>query len=132
MLKHFRCGFVAACLALCAGFSAFATAATPLVDFGIVTSDFDCHGTTDRFSFVATWPDLVESGAYNIKLGNQCTLDGQQCTTNSAKSCQAKCSKGKCRAEFSACQTARGGAFSVVAVNAKGYQEKRYAVPTCK
>ena len=111
-------------------------AAAKNIDFGIEVSSFDCHGSVDRFSFVATWSDLVGSGAYNIKLGNQCVMAnsvaGKQCTTNSPMSCRAPCAKGKCRAEFSSCQTGRPGAFSVVSTNGLGYHEKKYTVPNCK
>jgi hypothetical protein len=111
-------------------------AAAKDVDFGIEVSSFDCHGSIDRFSFVATWSDLVGSGAYNIKLGNQCVMAnsvaGKQCTTNSPTSCRAPCTRGKCRAEFSSCHTGRPGAFSVVSTNGLGYHEKKYAVPDCK
>ena len=135
-MKHLQKCFAVAGLLLMIAIPPTAFSAAKNIDLGIEVSSFDCHGSADRFSFVATWSDLVGSGAYNIKLGNQCVMSNsvasKQCTTNSPTSCRAPCAKGKCRAEFSACQTGRPGAFSVVATNGLGYHEKKYAVPDCK
>lgn len=135
-MKHLQKCFAVAGLLLMTAMPSVAFAAAKNIDFGIEVSSFDCHGSADRFSFVATWSDLVDAGAYNIKLGNQCVMAnsvaGKQCTTNSPTSCRAPCAKGKCRAEFSSCLTGRPGAFSVVSINGLGYHEKRYAVPDCR
>ncbi len=109
-----------------------ALAATPNVDLGLQVSSFDCHGTRDRFSYVATWTDRVLSDVYNVKLGNACTLDGQPCTTNARQSCTARCTKGRCRAAFTSCRTGRAGYLYVVAANGKGVQERRYPAPDCR
>lgn len=111
-----------------ANFAAYGVAKRGTFDINV--SSITCQGT--KFSYVATWPDAASSSAYNIKLGNQCKLGVQQCTTNSAQSCTAKCTNGKCQADFNSCLTSGAGSLSVVATNGTMYQEKKYAVPVCK
>ena len=105
--------------------------------FGTVVSNIGCTAGTQTFHYDAAWSDTASAGSYNFKMGNQCVLvspDGktsQQCTTNSAKSCTAKCISGKCKASFSGCLRAGAGAMTLVAGNGSAYEEVRYAAPIC-
>ncbi len=108
-----------------------ALAAAPKVDYSLNISSINCEGK-DRFSYVATWSDVVNSGTYYVKVTNACQLNGQQCTTN-AKACQATCTKGQCQGEFKSCQTGRAASVFVVPTNGAGAaQERRYSAPTCR
>ncbi len=118
------------CAALLLGVHLLAPAAPARVD--VEVSGFDCRGAKDSYSYVATWPDVADAGTYYIKLGNQCVLDRQQCTTNAPKSCRATCVKGRCRAEFGACRTGRAGYVIVFAANGQATGEKRFAAPACR
>ena len=119
------------CAALLLGIPLLAAAAAP-ARVQVEVSGFDCHGSRDTYSYVATWPDAASSGSYLVKLGNQCVLGGRQCTTNARRSCEAACAAGRCRAEFVSCRVGAPGYLIVYARNGGALGENRYRPPPCR
>lgn len=133
-------------LAVLMGIVPVIEAAAPLVELDLSASDIVVNCTAPAaertYSFVATWHDPTAAGGFTVKNGSACRLvadslgpvnPAQQCTTNARVgfSCEPRCTKGECRAEFVGCVLGRGPYLYVLAKDGSGYDTIKFTYPAC-